>query len=325
MVMARLAALSLCATGAHGLAAASASMIDGERFGIPEMPALAAVDGGSDMWPFGRKTVAKAAVPKNVTIILNGEPKSGTTWLEYVAKDLLSQVCEKEPGCQLLQNPDGRTVSAQRTSGLVKYDMDTKHEIPNVGHKNAFDFSIAPSMTDEQVEAAAKATLDQAPEGAKWLAIFRDPRDVTISSCYHMVKNCPDASGYTNGRIDKIARWIELRHRLFVELQKLAPKRVMLLYYEEMKMDEKGTIRRIAEYFEVPLTKKQGMLISEHTTFSAMKESGAKIAQGGAASGKVREGATCGYEKELTHEAAAQVTNKMRRVLSPALNAIWKC
>jgi len=313
-------ALSLCATGAHGLVPLVA---DGD--GAPEMRRLGSLDAGSDMWPFSRRAAAGGAAAKNVTVILNGEPKSGTTWLEYVIKDLLTQVCAGEAGCQLLQGKDGRTVAAQRASALVQYDMSTKHMIPNVGHANSFDFSNAPSMSDAQVEAAAKATLDGATEDAKWLAIFRDPRDVTISSCYHMVKNCPDASGYTNGRIDKIARWIELRHRLFVELQKLAPKRVMLLYYEEMKMDEKGTIRRIAEYFEVPLTKKQGMLISEHTTFSAMKESGAKIAQGGAASGKVREGATCGYEKELTHEAAAQVTNKMRRVLSPALNAIWKC
>jgi len=313
-------ALSLCATGAHGLVPLVA---DGD--GAPEMRRLGSLDAGSDMWPFSRRAAAGGAAAKNVTVILNGEPKSGTTWLEYVIKDLLTQVCAGEAGCQLLQGKDGRTVAAQRASALVQYDMSTKHMIPNVGHANSFDFSNAPSMSDAQVEAAAKATLDGATEDAKWLAIFRDPRDVTISSCYHMVKNCPDASGYTNGRIDKIARWIELRHRLFVELQKLAPKRVMLLYYEEMKMDEKGTIRRIAEYFEVPLTKKQGMLISSRTTFSAMKDSGSKIAQGGAASGKVREGASCGYAKELDADAAKRITEQMRRDLSPALNAAWAC
>jgi len=29
--------------------------------------------------------------------------------------------------------------------------------------------------------------------------------------------------------------------------------------------------------------------------------------------------------EELAPEAAKQVTNKMRRDLSPALNAVWKC
>jgi len=279
------------------------------------------------MWPFGKKTAVKGADPKNVTIILNGEPKSGTTWLEYVAKELLTQVCETEqPSCELLQGKGGRTVSALRTSGLVRYDIGTKHMIPNIGHKNEFDFSMAPSMSDAEVEAAAKSTLAGAAADAKWLAIFRDPRDVTISSCYHMSKGCPDANGYVGGRIDRIAKWIGLRHRFFDALQKLAPERVMILFYEEMKQDEEGTIKKLAHYFEVPLTRKQGMLISSHTTFSAMKDMGsAKVAQGGAASGKVREGASCAYAKELSTEGANRVTAIMRRDLSPALNAIWKC
>jgi len=315
-------ALSLCATGARGLAPMGAKT-DGD--GAPEMRKLGATDASSDMWPFGRKSTAAATGGKNVTVILNGEPKSGTTWLEYVIKDLLTEVCAKESGCQLLPGKDGRTVVAQSASSAVQYDMSIKHTIPNVGHANSFDFSNAPYMTDAQVEAAAKATLNGATQDAKWLAIFRDPRDVTLSSCFHMVKNCPDASGYSIGKIDKIAKWIDLRHRLFGALQKLAPERVLMLFYEEMKKDEKGTIHRLAEYFEVPLSKNQGMLISEHTTFNAMKESGAKIAQGGAASGKVREGASCAYEKDLNPEAATQVTTKMRRDLSPALNAVWKC
>jgi len=310
------ATLSLLATGARGLA-----RIDGDAGAVI---ARADGDAGSDWWPFGHKAATLGAPAKNVTVILNGEPKSGTTWLEYVAKEILTEVCAKESGCQLLKGANGRDLVAHRGSGSVAYDMDTKHEIPNVGHKNAFDFSIAPSMTDEQVKAAAKATLDGAAESAKWLVIFRDPRDVTISSCYHMVKNCPDANGYVGGKIERITRWIELRHRLFTSLQKLVPERVMILYYEEMKKDEQGTIGKLAEYFEVPLTKKQGMLISSHTTFSAMKGQ-RNVAQGGAASGKVREGASCDYAKDLSPDAATRITNQMRRDLSPALNAVWKC
>jgi len=311
------ATLSLLATGARGLA-----RIDGDAGAVI---ARADGDAGSDWWPFGHKAATLGAPAKNVTVILNGEPKSGTTWLEYVAKEILTEVCAKESGCQLLKGANGRDLVAHRGSGSVAYDMDTKHEIPNVGHKNAFDFSIAPSMTDEQVKAAAKATLDGAAESAKWLVIFRDPRDVTISSCYHMVKNCPNPNGYVGGKISRISQWIDLRYRLFDALRKLAPDRVLMLFYEEMKKDEQGTIGRLADYFEVPLNKKQGMLISSRTTFSAMKDSGSKIAQGGAASGKVREGASCGYAKELDADAAKRITEQMRRDLSPALNAAWAC
>lgn len=344
-------ALSLCATGALGLVPTGA-----ESDGNPEMRALGAVDSrrsakvvdgkvvdgkvvdgadgavdeDSDIWPFTRKAPTKG----NVTVFLNGEPKSGTTWLEYVAKDLLTEGCAREPGCRLIsedtddrtmgQRTTAMTVSAQRASGLVRYDIKSKHKVPNVGHFNNLDFTIAPNMTDAEVEAAAKSTLEAAVQGAKWLTIFRDPRDVAISMCYHAVKDCPDASGHVLVRIERVARWINLRHRFFDALHKLAPERVMNLYYEDMKNDERGTIRQLAKLFEVPVSRRQVRLISEHTTFSAMKEM-PRIAQKGAASGMVREGGSCMYDKQLTTEAAKQVTDKMRGALSPSLNAIWKC
>merc|ERR1719373_556715 len=98
----------------------------------------------------------------------------------------------------------------------------------------------------------------------------------------------------------------------------------MMLYYEEMKTDQRGTIRQLAKFFEMPVSRRQVRLISEHTSFSTMKGM-SRIAQKGAASGMVREGGSCMYDKQLTTETAKLVTEKMRRALSPALNAIWKC
>jgi len=347
-------ALSLCSKGAFGLVPTDE--------GGPEMRALGAVDsrrwakvvdgkvvdgkvvdgkvveeadGGvdedSDIWPFTRKT---PATPKNVTVFLNGEPKSGTTWLEYIAKDLVTEGCAREPGCQLVsedtddrtmgQRTSAMTVNAQRTSGLVRYDIKSKHKVPYVGHFNNLDFTFAPKMTDAEVEATARSTLKGAEQGAKWLAIFRDPRDVVISMCYHSIKGCPDADSHVLVRIDRVAAWINLRHRFFDALHKLAPERVMTLYYEEMKKDQRGTIKQLAKLFELPVSRRQVRLISEHTSFSAMKEM-PRIAQKGAASGMVREGGSCMYDKQLTAKAAKLATAKMRGVLSPALNAIWTC
>jgi len=348
-------ALSLYATGALGLAPTGAEPDSAD--GGPEMRKLGAVDSrrlakvvdgkvvdgkvvdgadgavneDSDIWPFTRKIPANS---RNITVFLNGEPKSGTTWLEYIAKDLITEGCAREAGCQLVsEDTDDRTmgqrttataVSAHRTSGLLRYDVKDKHRVPNVGHFNSLDFTIAPNMTDADVEAAAKSTLEGAAQGAKWLAVFRDPRDVAISMCYHSVKDCPDASGHTLVRINRVAQWINLRHRFFDALHKLAPERVMTLYYEDMKSDERGAIRQLARLFEVPVSRRQVRLISERTTFSAMKEM-PRIAQKGAVSGMVREGGSCMYDKQLSAEAAKQVTEKMRRALSPELNAIWKC
>lgn len=269
---------------------------------------------------------ALSAQVKNTSIVINGEPKSGTTWLEYVAKEVLGQGCTKRHRCSMVENADGRTYSAQMPSGTVSYDMSAKHTIPHIGHLNKFDFSHPPAMSDVDVELAARTALQEAPEGTKWLAIFRDPRDVTISSCYHMYKDCPNANGYVSSKIQGIAKWINIRHRFFLALRKLAPEKVHMLYYEEMRKDELGTIKGLARFFGMSINRRQVRIISSHTTFSTMREKPKdQVAQGGAASGKVREGASCGYSKELTEDAAQRVTKTMRASLSAELNAKWQC
>jgi len=261
---------------------------------------------------------------KDVSVLLNGEPKSGTTWLEFVLKELITESCSREAGCEL--TPEDRTVTAKTAADLVTFDLSGKHTIPNVGHINKFDFSRAPDLSDEEVQQAAAKTLQEATEARKWLVIFRDPRDVTISSCYHMFTNCPNADQYMSQKIGAVTRWIDLRYRLFKALQVMAPQRVKMLFYDHMKHDEEGTITELADWMGLHLTKEQVSRVYDLTTFSAMaKMPTKKVPQGGAASGKVREGAICGYKKELSEDVEETTTRQMRRILNSELSAKFAC
>lgn len=315
MAMARAAALSLCAAGAHGLATMGAKVAS-------EPLTLGAQS--QDMWPFSKRTAAQGADPKNVTIIMNGEPKSGTTWLEFVLKELITESCDKAAGCDLI--PEDRTVTAQTATKLVTFNLSAKHTIPNVGHINKFDFSRAPDLSDAEVEQAAARTLKEATEATRWLIIFRDPRDVTISSCYHMFKDCLNADQYMSQKIGAVTRWIDLRYRLFKALQVMAPQRVKMLFYDHMKNDEEGTIAELADWMGLHLSKEKVARVYDLTTFSSMaKLPTKKVPQGGAASGKVREGAICGYKKDLSEDVEETTTRQMRRILGSELSARFTC
>lgn len=257
-------------------------------------------------------------------VVLNGEPKSGTTWLEYVVKEILTTACTDETTCHLTHNE--RTVTTETAAAMLTYSLDEKHIIPGVGHINKFDFNNPPALTDKEIRMRARETLRNSSTGKQWLVVFRDPRSVTLSSCFHMYKNCPDPAGFSMKRIDVLTKWIDLRYRFFKELQKQAePKRVMLLFYEDIREDEVGYINKIGGFFGVSLTEAQVAKVQETTTLSAMKDMGKRVPQGGAASGKVREGATCGYRSELPEDAGKRVTQKMRRLLGKELKQKWTC
>jgi len=261
---------------------------------------------------------------KDVKVVLNGEPKSGTTWLEFVLKAVLTESCAHTAGCDAV--PQDRTVLTKTAADMVTFSLEGKHVIPNIGHKNQFDFSRAPVLSDEQVKQAAARTMEEADAASKWLVIFRDPRDVTISSCFHMFKGCPKPDEYTNSKLGSITAWIDLRYRLFKAVKELAPQRVKFLFYEEMKEDEQGTIMEIAQFFGVPLDKEQAAKIHEQTTFDSMARMPKKeVAQGGAASGKVREGATCGFKHTLSEVTMQSASKQIKRILDSELARKFTC
>lgn len=310
------------------LAAWAATAVRGLQLEQDAMPGFADADAdaeeGDVLAADGVALDVTFGLGKDVTVVVNGEPKSGTTWLEHVLRALVTEYCGHAVGCDTV--PGDHTVAAKTAADLVTFSVEGKHVIPYVGHKNDFDFSRAPKVSDADLRAAASRRLEEASSGTRWLAIFRDPRDVTISACYHMYKGCPNADKYMSKRLGTITAWIDLRYRLFKAMQGLAPERVTLLFYEEMRRDEQGTIMDLAELFGVPLDREQAARISAETTFDAMALlPKTAVAQDFAASGKVREGLVCGYKKVLSEAMVHSSSREMRRILNSELSGRWTC
>jgi hypothetical protein len=258
-----------------------------------------------------------------VHVVLNGEPKSGTTWLEWTIKAVIKEACAHMDDCHLRE--EGRNIAATTASDSFEFNLSHKHEIPHVGHFNGFDFGMAPTLSDTDITEAAKSTLNEHGPEVKWVVIFRDPRDVTISTCYHLQLNCPDADGFTKEYIHNITSWIDLRYRMFTTMKELDNlSRVKILFFEEMKKDGKATVLELADHIGLHLNAEQAMRIHKQTSVEEMKDMKG-IPQGGAQTGKVREGAACGFKNELSQDAMDNVTSQMRSILNGGLVDMWKC
>lgn len=255
---------------------------------------------------------------------LNGEPKSGTTWLEYLVKETLEVLCKPSHKCSW--KVKGRLATINSPTGDANFGVANKHTIPGLSGKNSFHFCHPPNFTDEEVLETAQRELIEQPH-ANWIAIFRDPRDVTISACYHEYKDCPDTEHYVQTHLPRVVEWVDLRHRFFKEVERQDNGRVLNLYYEELKASSVREIQRLG-FFLLGLraTAAEAVEVQRRASLSSMKAAGGEIPQGGAKSGKVRKGSSCGFRSELSPAAASRATEVMRQMLvGSALQMKWQC
>eukprot|EP00416_Gambierdiscus_australes_P045641 CAMPEP_0171094748 /NCGR_PEP_ID=MMETSP0766_2-20121228/42260_1 /TAXON_ID=439317 /ORGANISM="Gambierdiscus australes, Strain CAWD 149" /LENGTH=293 /DNA_ID=CAMNT_0011553455 /DNA_START=47 /DNA_END=929 /DNA_ORIENTATION=- len=248
----------------------------------------------------------------SISIQLSGEPKSGTRWIMNVVKEVFAEGCSELEQCSL--SDDQLTVTMPTHE--ISFVWAGKHCIPNIGHTNGFDPSWPPAKSDAELADAAQATLRNSPEGRKWLVMLRDPRAVVISMCFH--NTCHHLNEFVSSNTRRISKWIDLRHRYFSVLRSLAPERVFMVYYERMRGDELGTIKRVSQFVGMNLSSHQVKTVSNHTTFDNLKHHHDPNAVPG---WLARKGLACGYKEELHEDVAKQVTQQMREALSPELNA----
>lgn len=273
-------------------------------------------------------------------IQLNAEPKSGTTWVALIATSILDVTCKK--GCTNHKSDHGMdsTRFEKMSSTTMEFignkacrtdknghdvDCNTKHQLPTIGHDQGFDFTHPPRLTDKDLVQKIRAEKHLFRDNAKYLAVFRDPRMVTISACYHQYWNCPEANRYALSHIEALSQWIDLRHRFWKAFEVVHPNQTMLLFYEDLKSSPVETIIQMSEFFGTPVSLAQAQQIEHDTSLNTMKASGSKVAQGGAKTGKVRSGKACNYKEDLSKDYAKMVTHKMRDALSADLNRKWSC
>jgi len=223
------------------------------------------------------------------TFQLTGEPKSGTTWLEIIMFEIAKQLCRDAARnhCRVLGTFDQRV---QRSFSLdvfgnkqlqVNFVSGGKHSLPFLpstkgalcNHAGGFARRHPCGMSDSDgvdavrrcvrqcshqgklvTEGLAKSTTSSTKgntKGTIYLAIFRDPRDVTISMCFHRHGNTTSTNKLDKCLKDnyvKQAQWIRFRHLYYDYFPRMS---VVLLCYHQMREHSEEQMRYILEAMQI--------------------------------------------------------------------------
>lgn len=265
---------------------------------------------------------------------LNGEPKSATTWLEFVVDGLMAHVCKgTASSCKSYVKERKATLSDGSLS--ERFSPFGKHKIPvNISkqHGNSFDFSEAPQLTADQIKKLAAFKVQQSPHEG-WLAIVRDPRDVLVSACYHLKwDNCSAFVKYKGKNLKEKYKnsidWIKLRYELFSAMAKVSNgQNAHVVFFENLKKDFSSEARRISKFLQLQVSDKDIDAVELETSLSQMKkqEEHGKVPKGGEKAQKVRKGESCAFSADLNEEVENEITEYMKQTLPPELYAHWQC
>lgn len=123
---------------------------------------------------------------------------------------------------------------------------------------------------------------DQIPKSffekkVKILVIFRNPKDTAVSM-FHFYNNNPMLPTYNSfddffpdfmsGKVT----WGSYFDHAINWNKHLDEDTVLLMTFEDMKEDLEGSIKKISEFFSLPLTEEQVKIIADKGTFKSMKE-----------------------------------------------------
>jgi len=91
---------------------------------------------------------------------LNGEPKSGTTWLEHVIDRIIEHGCDDVKTCKYKKTYRTDVIHFDDAND-VEFHFDDQCRIPPIGHSESFDVPEAPDLADEQIRDAVLKLLPQ--------------------------------------------------------------------------------------------------------------------------------------------------------------------
>ncbi|XP_072265384.1 sulfotransferase 6B1-like [Pyxicephalus adspersus] len=111
----------------------------------------------------------------------------------------------------------------------------------------------------------------------KMLVVFRNPKDTAVS-LFHFYNNnpmLPDYNSFDEFFPDFMSGkvvWGSYFDHAVAWNEHLDLDTILLMTFEEMKEDLEGSIRKISDFFSMPLTEEQVKLIADKGTFKSMKE-----------------------------------------------------
>ncbi|KAI1299193.1 Sulfotransferase 1C2 [Halotydeus destructor] len=171
--------------------------------------------------------------PQKDDLLVASYPKSGTTWTQYIVCLIYSNGVPPEGPIMFGATPFLEYIGAQGTDEYQR-PVPIKTHLP---------FNLTPFS-----------------EEAKYIYVVRNPKDTCVSYYFHVLKSEAHCDEYRdmpfdqffemfidgttdwNDYFDHVVSWYEQRHR----------KNILFITYEEMKMDIRAVIKRIATFMGNP-------------------------------------------------------------------------
>lgn len=233
-------------------------------------------------------------------VILAGYPKSGTNWVGQILTDLVTTSAENnEDETNSLNDEELEEFPYLEVGDAEKYQRMEKLPSRRVIFTHLLPHNLPESIFKNK---------------AKVLVLVRNPKDVA-TSFYHFTNGMSLFPSYETwdefftafmtGKMpwgsyfDYICEWS--KH--------VDDENVMTITYEELKENRALAVKKIAEFFVLPLTEEQLQAVADRSSFQAMKENAHKT-HGAFGNALFRKGSVSDW-KNLFNEDQNQEMDKM--------------
>ncbi|XP_018412868.1 PREDICTED: sulfotransferase 6B1-like [Nanorana parkeri] len=192
-------------------------------------------------------------------IMMAAYPKCGSNWSVMLLHNIVHTVHNKQPPALI------PIIEFKSPNKFEKLEAEPS---PRVLGTHFYYDNIPKSFSEKK---------------AKILVVFRNPKDTAVSM-FHFYNSNPMLPNYNSfdtffpDFISGKVVWGSYFDHAVVWNKHLDSDTVLLLTFEDMKEDLEGSIRKISDFFSMPLTEQQVKLIADKGTFSAMKENSKKNA-----------------------------------------------
>lgn len=260
-------------------------------------------------------------VAGEVSLLLNGEPYSGTVLLERLVEECMRAHCNSTKGCKMnvknKTDADDYVVAVSAWPGARRMASTAlKHTVPNLGHNNGIDFNMPPEdpLDNLSIERAVAKTFDEMPPGGRYVLILRDPRDVLMSACSAQAGGCSDADGFARKNMAAVMAWTSIRYKFFQALLAVAKGSVLTVFYEDIVVDPATAVRDISAFLNTPLAKGEPDRAAKAVRALMTDASSTRAAPH-----------MCGFTHELSPLVIRALTVEMHAMVPRELSLKWPC
>ncbi|MGE0572670.1 MAG: sulfotransferase domain-containing protein [Dehalococcoidia bacterium] len=244
--------------------------------------------------------------------VISPYAKCGTTWLQQIVHTL-------------------------RTGGDMEFD-DISRVVPWMETSSDLGLDLAAEQVATPRAFKSHLPWDAVPKGGRYIVSLRDPGDALVSAFRFMEGWFLEPGAVPIADFAR-ARFLDRRggHDYWSHLLSWWPRRhdanVLLLAYEDMKVDLPGTVRRVASFIGVPLDDELFDIVVDHASLDfmtrhkdrfddlLMRERSEKVAglPPGSDSAKVRSGQVGSHRVELPDDIQQELRQTWHTVVEPEL------